>query len=67
MRVGSIPYGKDYGAMQMKSSDCWALPLCARHHRMQHETGNELEFWIRYRINPFELAIQYGKDRDAAG
>ncbi|MBR0741187.1 DUF968 domain-containing protein [Bradyrhizobium liaoningense] len=60
LRVGSIPHDKAYGAMQMKSSDKWALPLCGRHHREQH-TMNELEFWAKHGINPFELAISIGK------
>lgn len=59
LRVGSISHNKSYGAMQMKSSDKWALPLCTRHHREQHAM-NELEFWAKHGINPFELAISLG-------
>jgi hypothetical protein len=59
LRVGSIPHNKTYGAMQMKSSDRWALPLCARHHRMQHAAGNEIAFWKSYRIDPFILSMAY--------
>jgi hypothetical protein len=58
LRVGSINHDKTYGAMQMKSSDIWALPLCGRHHRMQHSMP-ELEFWLSHGINPFNLAMKY--------
>ncbi|MCW2218793.1 hypothetical protein M2232_002325 [Bradyrhizobium japonicum] len=56
LRVGSINHGKRDTGMGEKSSDRWAVPLCGRHHREQH-TMNELEFWAKYGINPFELAI----------
>lgn len=63
LRVGSINHGKDYGALQMKSSDRWALPLCPRHHRMQHAFGDELEFWRSFGIDPFLLSQQYQRDQ----
>jgi hypothetical protein len=63
LRVGSIKHDKPHGAMQMKSSDIWALPLCTRHHRMQHAAGDELVFWASFGINPFELAISYQRER----
>jgi hypothetical protein len=58
LRVGSIGDGKPYGAMQMKSSDKWALPLCERHHAEQHSM-NESEFWASFGIDPFALAMHY--------
>jgi hypothetical protein len=59
LRVGSINDGKSYTGGAQKSSDKWALPLCGRHHREQHATGNELEFWFSYGIDPFALAMHY--------
>jgi len=32
------------GATSMKPSDCWVLPLCSSHHRLQHQIG-ERTFW----------------------
>mgnify|MGYP003627783575 FL=1 len=32
------------GGMGMKPSDCWVLPLCSAHHRLQHHIGEE-KFW----------------------
>jgi hypothetical protein len=63
LRVGSVNHNKTYGGLGLKSSDKWAVPLCRPHHDEQHATGNELEFWARYGINPFELAIGYQQAR----
>lgn len=63
LRVGSIPHGKTYGALQMKSSDIWAVPLCRRHHCEQHAAGNELVWWASRGINPFELSLTYQRER----
>lgn len=57
IRTGAPEYGKSYTGMAEKPSDKWALPLCNRHHREQHETGDELKFWDFHGINPFLLAI----------
>jgi hypothetical protein len=62
LRVGSINHDKTYGALGMKSSDKWALPLCRSHHVEQH-ASNELEWWASRGINPFELAISYQRER----
>jgi hypothetical protein len=59
LRVGSVNDGKQPAGMAQKSSDRWALPLCGRHHREQHATGNEMEFWLSYAIDPFALAMHY--------
>jgi putative HNHc nuclease len=59
VRVGSIGNGKRYTGLGEKSSDKWALPLCGKHHREQHATGNELEFWASYNIDPFATAMTY--------
>ena len=58
LRVGSINDGKRYTGMAEKSSDIWAVPLCGRHHRQQHDM-NEREFWASYGIDPFALSLRY--------
>lgn len=35
-----------------KADDDDAVPLCGRHHRELHATGNEREFWASYGIDP---------------
>lgn len=62
LRVGSINHGKPIGALGMKSSDRWALPLCSRHHRESHQ-HNELEWWMSRGIDPFALSLHYRRQR----
>jgi hypothetical protein len=59
LRVGSIGDGKRHTGMAEKSSDKWALPLCGRHHREQHDYGNEKAWWLSYGIDPIALAMHY--------
>lgn len=56
IRAASPLVGKRYTGGQEKPDDKWALPLCNRHHAEQHK-GNELDFWNRYEIDPFVLAL----------
>jgi hypothetical protein len=41
-----------------RPSDKWTTPLCGAHHREQHEMGDEMAFWNKYRMNPFTIAIK---------
>ena len=47
------------GGMGVKPSDCYVVPLCARHHREQHQVG-EHNFWTYFRgyVDPHKLAAQ---------
>lgn len=56
IRTGALEYGKPHTGMAQKPDDKWALPGCNRHHAEQH-TMNEMEFWAKYNINPFILAM----------
>lgn len=56
IRSSSSTYGKRSTGMQEKSSDCWTLPLCSGHHEEQHR-GNEMDFWRKYMIDPFAIAL----------
>lgn len=65
IRTGDAAYGKrDTGARE-KPSDMWAVPLCGPDlgrslpgcHAEQHSM-NEMEFWTRYRLDPFAVAAQ---------
>jgi hypothetical protein len=43
------------GAMGVKPSDCFAIPLCSAHHAYQHRIG-EKEFEAVYRISMRKIA-----------
>lgn len=40
-----------------KPSDFWCVPLCGRHHREQHEMGDEEKFWGQEMIDPLFVAL----------
>ncbi len=42
----------------MKVSDEFTVPLCRGHHRQLHQTGNEVAWWEKRKINPMEIARQ---------
>jgi Rad52/22 family double-strand break repair protein len=43
-------------ALGMKVSDEFTVPLCRTHHRYLHQTGNELAWWEKARIEPLPIA-----------
>jgi Rad52/22 family double-strand break repair protein len=43
-------------ALGMKVSDEFAVPLCRTHHRYLHQTGNEIAWWEKARIEPLPIA-----------
>ena len=45
-------------ALGRKVSDEFAVPLCRRHHRDLHESGNEAAWWYDLGIDPIEIARQ---------
>jgi len=40
----------------MKVSDEFTVPLCRTHHRNLHQTGNELTWWEKARLDPLPIA-----------
>lgn len=44
-----------------KSSDCWAIPLCVRHHDELHHNGNEIKFFELYGLE-YEKVKEYALD-----
>ncbi len=68
IRAGSAVHKKKHTGMAQKPDDCWTLPLTPSEHREQH-SENEMAFWRRHEIDPFELAKKLYEatgDRDAA-
>lgn len=45
VRFGDLRYGKRECGKGEKPDDCWTLPLCQRHHRLQHSIPGERAFW----------------------
>ncbi len=43
-------------ALGMKVSDEFTVPLCRRHHRQLHHSGNESAWWHNAGIEPIEIA-----------
>jgi len=56
IRMASPIHGKRDTGIAQKADDRWTLPLCAKDHEDQHR-GSEIEFWNRYGIDPFGLAL----------
>lgn len=56
IRAGSPQNNKKRTGGAQKPSDCWTLPLTREEHVEQH-SANELAFWRRHGIDPFQLAI----------
>ena len=48
-------------ARGLKTSDEWAVPLCALHHRELHDRGNERAYWERKDINAARAASELWK------
>ena len=44
------------GGLSSKPSDCWAIPLCSTHHRLQHLIG-ERQFQGSHGIDLKEIAV----------
>lgn len=52
LRMADAERGKRETGKAEKPSDCWCLPLCARHHREQHSHGDERSWWGLQGIDP---------------
>lgn len=68
IRMASIVHGKRNTGVGEKSSDRFVTCLCPQHHEEQHR-GNEAEFWKRYGIDQFHIALSlfaHSGDEEAA-
>jgi len=57
VRYGEPRAGKRPTGMGEKPSDCWTIPLCNKHHREQHEFGNERLWWMKQSRDPIFIAL----------
>lgn len=56
IRTSNILLGKgDFG--WGRPDDKWCVPLCGRHHREQHDMGDEMKFWAKHGKDPFLIAM----------
>ena len=68
IRYGDPMYRKKRTGKGQKPDDCWVIPMTPDEHRDQH-SGNEVNFWNRYRIDPLAIAQKIyavSGDKDAA-
>lgn len=56
VRMSDAMAGKVNSGVGAKPHDFFTVPLCGRHHRMQH-SGSERDFWNLVGINPFYLGL----------
>jgi hypothetical protein len=57
IRYSDSRAGKLNTGMQQKSDDKFALPLCGKHHRQQHDHGDERSWWAEQGIDPIFYAL----------
>ena len=41
----------------IKPDDCFSVPLCGQHHRVQHDQGDEQQFWLSGGIDPVLVGL----------
>ena len=66
VQVHHLMCGPEPKARGLKSSDCWTLGLCVRHHAELHAAGDERKFWAGYGIEPVAAAAALWAESQAA-
>ena len=56
VRFADARAAKEYTGKQQKPHDRWALPLCGRHHTLQHSM-NEREWWGLAGVDPIFICL----------
>jgi hypothetical protein len=64
LRFSDFAAGRINPGKSRKSDDCWALPLCQKHHREQHATS-ERRWWEGKGIDPNAAAMELRAAFDA--
>ena len=57
VRFADPRVGKFITGIGTKPSDAFTVPLCNRHHREQHDLGDERKFWSLYDLDPILIAL----------
>lgn len=56
VRMADTRADKRMVGLQEKPDDCWTLPLCGDHHRVQHEM-TEKKFWDFGVVDPIFICL----------
>lgn len=56
VRYSDSRFGKVNPGLAQKPHDMWTLPMCGRHHDLQHSM-NEKRFWTELGIDPLPLCL----------
>lgn len=57
VRMSDARAAKVNAGVGAKPDDCWTVPLCSDHHRIQHHMGSEARFWTQYGIDAVFVAM----------
>ena len=57
VRYTDLRAAKMITGLGRKPEDCWTVPLCGKHHREQHDYGDERMWWIGKGIDPIFVAL----------
>lgn len=57
IRMADRSVAKPMTGIATKCDDRFTVPLCGKHHRHQHEVGNEHKFWLAVAIDPIKSAL----------
>jgi hypothetical protein len=57
IRMASSVYGATEAGVGQKPHDFWALPVCRKHHELEHSIGTR-RFWEMLDIDPHFVALR---------
>ncbi len=57
IRMTDLRAAKNNAGVGAKPDDCFVVPLCSRHHREQHDVGDEGKFWRSKGIDALFVAL----------
>ena len=57
VRMAEPKAGKRYVGKGEKADDRWTVPICSKHHRIQHDEVGETLFWSDWIYSEFGVSI----------
>lgn len=57
IRLASPIYGASEAGIGQKPHDFWCLPVCRKHHELEHSVGTQ-KFWDNLDIDPHFVALR---------
>lgn len=58
IRMADRTIAKDMTGIATKPHDYFTVPLCGRHHREQHDTGDERHWWASKGLDGLKIALR---------